>query len=93
MPRAVFGDSLGDVKFNISGSDLLTCMAINESFTETLKRHYTLVYHEDHLSRNEYLCFKKRLCGIQARKCLIKVGLDWWFLDRGSRSDIFTTRF
>ena len=73
--------------------DLLTSMPINEKLSAALKRHYTLVYREDHLSWNEYLCFKKRPCEIQAMKCIIKKGLDWRFLDRMSRSDNFTVRF
>ena len=62
-PRTVFGEILGNVKFNISGRDLLISMAIRESFPETLKRHYTLAYHEDHLSRSEYLYFKTENLG------------------------------
>ena len=37
--------------------------------------------------------FKKRLWEMQAREMIIKEGLDWWFSDRMSRGDIFTTRF
>ena len=93
ISRPVFGDSLGDTKFNVLEANLLTSIQINDKLYEALKRHYTLVYHEDHLSWNEYLCFKKRLCEIQAMKCIIKEGLDWRFLDRTPRNDIFTTRF
>ena len=76
------------------GNDLVTYMGANRILSETLKRFYTLVYWEGQESWDfEYLCFKKRPWGIQARKVIIKEGLDWWFLDRMSRSDIFTTRF
>ena len=92
-PRTVFGDSLGDIKFNVLETNLLTSMQVNGKFSEALKRHYTLVYHDDRLSRNEYLCSKKRRWEIQASKCIIKEGLDWRFLYRTSRNDIFTTRF
>ena len=60
ISRAVFEESLRNVKFNILRRGLLTSMAIRESFPETLKRHYTSVYHEDHLPRSEYLYFKNR---------------------------------
>ena len=93
IPRTVFEYSLGGIKFNVLDTNLLTSMQINDKFSQALKRHYTSVYHGDHLSRSEYLCFEKRLWGIQARKCIIKEGLDWRFLDRMSRSDIFKTRF
>ena len=93
IPRTVFGDSLEIIKYYVLETNLLTSMQINDKFTEALKRHYTSVYHGDHLSRSEYLCFEKRLWGIQARKCIIKEGLDWRFLDRPSRSDIFKTLF
>ena len=54
----------------------------------------SLVYLEGQSSwGREYLLSKKRLWEIQARKVIIKEGLDWWFLDRSSRGDIFTTRF
>ena len=75
-------------------TDLLTSMGTNSNFSERLKRFYTLVYWEGQESWDlEYLYFEKRLWGVQARKAIIKEGLDWWFLDRMSRSDIFTTRF
>ena len=94
IPRTAFGGILGNVKFNIPGRDLLTSMATRESFPETLKLHYTLVYHGDHLSWYKYLYFKKtEIWEIQALKCIIDEGLDWWFLGRRSRDDIFTTRF
>ena len=93
IPRTVFGDSLENTNYNVLKMDLLTSMPINEKLPDALKRHYTLVYHEDHLPRSGYLCFKKGLWGIQAKKCIIKKCLDWRFLDIMRRSDIFTTRF
>ena len=68
-------------------------MAISEKLSGALKRLYTIVYREDHLSWGGYLYFKKRLWGIQARKGITKEGLGWRYLDRMSRSGIFTTRF
>ena len=69
-------------------------MGTHGNLSERLKKSYTLVYWEGQDSWDtEYLCFEKRLWGIQARKVIIKEGLDWWFLDRESRNDIFTTRF
>ena len=59
ISRTVFGDSLGDIKFNVLETNLLTSMPINGKFSEALKRHCTLVYLEDHLPRVEYLCFKR----------------------------------
>ena len=73
----------------------LTAMEINGKLHEALKlkRLYTIGYQEGRLSCEEYLCFEKHLWGIQAREGIIKEGRDWWFLDRMSRSDIFTARF
>ena len=68
-------------------------MAINDKLDEKLKDLYTIVYREDHLSCEEYLCCGKLLYGIKARKRITKEGPDWRFLDRTSRSDIFTARF
>ena len=93
IPRTVFEESLEKTSFNVLGMDLLTSTAINGNLAETLKSHYKLIYHEDHLMRGGYLSCKKRLCGIQARKRIIGGCLEWWFLDRMSRKDIFTTLF
>ena len=49
-----------NIKFNVLETDLLTSTPINGKFPEALKRHYTSVYHEGHLSWIGYLCFKKR---------------------------------
>ena len=68
-------------------------MGTQYNLSERLKRFYTLVYWEGQDSWDtEYLCFEKRLWEIQERKGIIEEGLDWRFLDRMSRSDIFTTR-
>ena len=80
--------------FCVSEGDLLTSMGANRISSETLKRFRTLFYWAGRESWDfDYLCFEKRLWGIQTRKVIIKEGLDWRFLDRMSRSDIFTTRF
>ena len=69
-------------------------MGANHILPGALKRFYTLVYWDGEESCDfEYLCFEKRLWGIQTMKVIIKEGLDWRFLERMSRSDIFTTRF
>ena len=93
IPRAVFVESLEKPSFNVLGMDLLTSMSISENLSETLKSHYKLIYREDHLMRGGYIYFKKRLWKIHASKRIIAEGLEWWFLDRTSRKDIFTTRF
>ena len=54
--------------------DLLTCMSINGNLAETLKRHYKLIYREDHLMRGGYLCFKKRPWGVQSRQRIVRGG-------------------
>ena len=63
-------------------------MPINEKLPEALKRHYKLVYREDHLRRREFLCLKKRPREIHAMKCIIEGCRDWRFLGRMYRSDI-----
>ena len=69
-------------------------MGISGNLSETLKRFYTLCYWEGQESWGfGYLYFEKTSVGILSRKVIIKEGLDWWVLDRISRSDIFTTRF
>ena len=94
ISRSGFGESIERYSFCVLETDLLTSMGTHYDLSERLKKFYTLVYGEEQDSWDtEYLCFKKRLWEIQARKVIIKEGLDWWFLDRSSRNDIFTTRF
>ena len=94
ISRNDFGESIEGFSFCVLENDLLTSMGANRILSETLKRFYTLVYSEGQESWGwEYLCFEKLLWGIQAMTVIIKEGLDWWFLDRMSRNDIFTTRF
>ena len=69
--------------------DLITDMSKHCLLTEKLTNFYSLVYWEGQSSwGREYLLFKKRLWGIQARKMIIEEGLDWRFSDRMSKSDI-----
>ena len=76
------------------GGDLITPMGKNCLLTDKLTKFYKLAYWEGQSSWDwEYLLLKQRLWEIQARKMIIKEGLDWRLLDRISRSDIFTTRF
>ena len=62
ISRSVFEESIGNTRYEGLGANPLTSMAINESLSGALKRHYTSVYHEDHLSWAGYLCFKN-VCG------------------------------
>ena len=50
IPRSVFAESIGGLSFGLLKNDLLTDMAINDKLSEKLKRLYTIVYREDHLS-------------------------------------------
>ena len=67
ISRGAFGEFIGNTRCEALRANPLTSMEINESFPDASKRHYTLVYREDRLSRAEYLCFKTRLWKIQAR--------------------------
>ena len=63
IPRAVFEDSLENVKFNISGSDLFNFYVNSWKFSEALKRHYTSVYQEDNLHCGRISLFWKETLG------------------------------
>ena len=95
IPRNDFEESTEGLSLSLYCEMIfLTSMGANRILSETLKRFYTLVYWAGGESWAwGYLCFKKLPWGVRARKVVIKEGLDWWFLDRMSRSDIFTTRF
>ena len=54
------------LSFGLLKMIFLTDMAINEKLSEALKRLYTIVYPEDHLSRGGYLCFEN-ICAEFAR--------------------------
>ena len=93
-PRIDFEESIEGLSFCVLGDDLITSMSKHCLLTDKLTKFYRLVYWEGQSSWDwEYLLLKQRLWEIQARKMIIKEGLEWWFLDRISRSDIFTTRF
>ena len=94
ISRSDFEESIEGLSFCVLEDDLITSMSNNCLLTERLTKFYSLVYWEGQSSWDcEYLLFKQRLWEIQARKMIIKEGLEWWFLDRISKNDIFTTRF
>ena len=94
FPEMASKSLLDVILFCVLKTDLLTSMGTHVHLSERLKKFYTLGYWEGQDSwGTEYLCFEKRLWEIQSMKVIIKEGLGWWFLDRGSRNDIFTTRF
>ena len=94
ISRIDFEEPIEGLSFCVLGDDLITPMSKNCLLTDKLTKFYKLVYWEGQSSWGwGYLLLKQRMWEIQARKMIIKEGLEWWFLDRMSRSDIFTTRF
>ena len=94
IPRSDFEVPIEGLSFCVLEDELITAMSKHCLLTGKLNKYYSLVYWEGQSSWGRgYLLFKKRLWEIQARKMIIEEGLDWWFSDRMSRSDIFTTRF
>ena len=91
ISRTDFEESIEGLSFCVLEDDLITSMSKHCLLTEKLKSFYRLVYPNSW--DWEYLILKQRLWEIQARKMIIKEGLEWWAIDRISRNDIFTTRF
>ena len=93
ISRTDFEESIEGLSFCVLEDDLITSMSKHCLLTDNLTKFYRLVYWDGQSSWGwEYLLLKQRLWGIQARKMIIKEGLEWRFLDRMSRNDIFTTR-
>ena len=94
ISRSDFEEPIEGLSFCVLEDDLITPTSKNCLLTDKLTKFYNLVYREGQSSWDwEYLLLKQRLWGIQARKMITKEGPEWRFLDRISRSDIFTTRF
>ena len=95
ISRSGFGDSAEGLSFCVLEDDLITAMSKNFLSGGKLNKFIVCFIGVGGQSSwgQEYLLFKKRLWGMQARKMIIKEGLDCWPPDRMSRGVIFTARF